>query len=268
MTLLVLHGLWTPITLLFFVFAARPHSNPLRDLAATARRGVTTRGGRTVFAVLLGTLLFDAVECRFEPGLTRALGYDMTPWVRSVEGDLVERVQAFVPAALVGPLIWFYLSAYIAMILAPFVVWTVSGEHRAVRGWTVGFLANYLLALPFYLFFPVSEVAWSGVSDAQPLLDAVWPGLSGESRFASALNNCFPSLHVSCMVTVLVFCGVHGPAGLRWLGWILALGTAWCVMALGIHWGLDVVAGVPLGLLCAGIGRAAARRASRDEART
>ena len=260
MTLTLLHFTWTPISILLFVLIARPAENPFLDTAGTVRRAFTTRGGRKVFAIFLAVLALNFLQCLVDPAVSAWLGYDITPSIRALEGDWIERVQTIVPRWSLGFLSWLYLSGYIAMLTAPLVVWTVMRRDRALAEYTGGFTANYLLALPFYFLFPVQEVGWSLFSAAQPLLDVPWPGLSKEMRRGSALDNCFPSLHVSCTTTVLWLAHRHGPRGLRILAWTVALLTAFTVMALGIHWGLDVLSGVPFGILCAIVGQRAARR--------
>ena len=260
MTLTLLHATWTPLSILLFVLLARPASNPFRACGRALRTAVATRGGRIVAAVFAGVLAVNVLECAVDPAVSASLGYDMTPWVRSIEGDWIERVQSVLPRGSLGFLAWFYLSGYIAVIAAPLVVWTVERRSREVAEYTGGFLANYALAIPFYLLFPVQEVGWSAVSEALPLLDVPWPGISEEMRRGSALDNCFPSLHVSLTTTVCWFAHRHGPRGLRILAWVAAILTAFTVMALGIHWALDVVAGVPFGILCALVGAWLGRR--------
>ncbi|MEW6072498.1 MAG: phosphatase PAP2 family protein [Planctomycetota bacterium] len=259
MSLTLLHATWTPISLLLFVLIARPAHNPFLDCAVAVRAAIAARGGRLVLAALLGVLAANFAECAVDPAVSAALGWDATPLVRAVESDWVERVQAGVPPWSLGVLAWFYLSGYVAVLAAPLVVWTAEGRGPAVAAYTAAFAANYLLALPFYLLVPVREAAWSGLSAAQPLLDVPWPGITAELRAGSALDNCFPSLHVSCTTTVFCLALRHGPRNLRLLAAAAALATAWAVMALGIHWGLDVAAGVPFGIGCALLGRRATR---------
>ena len=117
------------------------------------------------------------------------------------------------------------------------------GNDRAIRAYLVRFLATALLAIPFYFFTPVKEVGWSGVSDAVPLLDVWWPGVSEQTRMGSGLDNCFPSLHVGCTAMMWIFARRFGTRGYERLSLAIALGTSWVVMALGIHWFADVVSG-------------------------
>ena len=264
--LVLLHALWTPITLLFFVLLARPRSNPLKTLAEGLLATLSTRGGRRVLWLGVAVLALNGLECLCEPWLARHLPYDLTAWVRSVEGAAVERAQATLPVALLAAAGWFYLSGFVAGLLAPVLVWAAEERFEAVRALVGAYVGNYALALPFYLFFPVREAAWSGLSDALPLLDALYPGVSAETRVESALDNCFPSLHVSLTVSAFVVALIHGDRALRLFTGAVALLTAYVVVALGIHWALDVAAGVPFGALCAWIGLRLARRNARSPA--
>jgi membrane-associated phospholipid phosphatase len=264
--ILLLHALWTPITIVLFVLLARPWSNPLQRVAGAVLALAHTRGGRRTLVAAALVMTANLLDCLVEPALARWLGYDLTAWVRSVEGDLVERVQATLPAAFAAPLAWFYLSGFVAAVLAPAIVWADEGRFHAVRALVIGCLANYAFGLFFYVFVPVREAAWSGLSNARPLLDAVYPGLSAELRLGSALDNCLPSLHVSLTVTSFaVVLARRAPRDrtLLILSGAAALLTAYAVMALGVHWALDVAAGAAFGLACAWLGLA---RAPRDDA--
>lgn len=252
--LLPLHLLWTPITVILFILIVRPRSNPLVSLADALLTGIASRTGRIVLAVSALALVVNFVECLFELPISRALGYDLTAWVRSIEGATVERVQATLPRSLAPPLSWFYLSGFVAILIAPVVVWTVEGRWRALAALIASYLANYALAMSAYLFFPVREVAWSGISGARPLLESLFAGISAETRAGSALDNCFPSLHVSLTVTVLLVALSTRDHAMRGLAAAVAVLTAYAVMALGIHWALDVVSGLVFGAVCAGLG--------------
>jgi hypothetical protein len=260
MSLPLLHGLWTPVTVLVFVFLVHPRANPFAALARTLRLVVTTPAGRLVFGSLALVLVVNVVECLIDPALSAWLGYDLTARVALPLDDAIGWLQVRLPHALIVLLSWFYFSAYIAALLAPFVVWVAQRRYAAIRDWTAGFVANYVLALPFYLLVPVQESGWSGIARVRPLIETVWPGISDDMRWGSALDNCFPSLHVSCMLTLLLIARRHGPAGVRGLAWVMALLTPVAVMVLGIHWMLDVVAAVPFALVCVAVGVPLGRR--------
>ena len=269
MRLVMLYGLGGPLLLGLLLALALPTTRPWKPLCRGLRALFTEPGGRRLLAVSAAILGFDLLQCAVDPILTRSLGYEWTGAVARLEGDLVARVQDALPALLVRPLGLFYLLGYVVFLALPPLVWHAApparedSEPHPTAVYVAGFAANYLLALPFYLFLPVREVAWSGLSRAQPLLEALGAGITGELRSASALDNCIPSLHVSCLVTALVLVQRPGPRGLCVLAWVFTLGTAWAVMALGIHWATDVVVGVLFGLLCALVARRVATALAR-----
>jgi membrane-associated phospholipid phosphatase len=259
MTLFWMHALASPLTLLCFVWLARPRGNPFALCYGAAVKAFGTRGGRRALAVFGAILAGNFVECSFDPWISERLGYDLRPRVVSIEGDLVARVQSALPSWAELPLAWLYLSGYVALLAVPLVLWTIDESWAALRLYIGAFAANYLLALPFYVFFPVQEAAWSGLSDVKPLLEAALPGVTAELRAGSALDNCFPSLHVSLALTLALCAGGAGSGALRALAWLGAVLTAWTAVALGIHWVMDLAAGAVLAVLCVAIGSRVAR---------
>lgn len=255
MPLALHYVLWTPPTLLLFLALAAPGRNPFTDVAATLGR-LREPGARRVLAVLVVILVGTLLEAALEPWLATLLGYDLTPWVARLEPGVVEWFQRPVPHAALPALTWLYLFGFAASLLLPLFVWGPRGDDVAIERYCRAFLVCALLTTPFYLFVPVAEVAWSGLSEARPLMDAWWPGVSEETRMGSGLDNCFPSLHVGLTVLVWLVARSAGPTGYVRFALGFALATSWVVLALGIHWAADVVAGwvhalVAWGLACA-----------------
>ena len=221
-------------------------------LATLPRRG----GGRAVLGLYAFVVFGNLVQALLDDELTAALGYDLTGRVFALEGESVARVQEAVlalPAADLWVLLlgYAYTVGYVTWLLFPTVAFHALGKRRASGTYALAFALNYALALPFYLFAPVREVAWSGLSRARPLLEESFPGITANLRMESALDNCFPSLHVSIAVTSLVLVLHQGNRRMRLLAWPWTLAVCFSVLALGIHWVADTVTGVPHGLLCA-----------------
>jgi membrane-associated phospholipid phosphatase len=108
--------------------------------------------------------------------------------------------------------------------------------------------ADYLVSLPWFLFFPVPE-RWAYPESNAILLSDLWTSnLIAAIRPISALNNCFPSTHVSFTVIVLVACWLFK---VRLRNTITALGITviLATFVLGIHWLADIIAGVLVGIL-------------------
>jgi serine/threonine protein kinase len=106
---------------------------------------------------------------------------------------------------------------------------------------------NYLLTLPFYLFFPVPE-RWTYPDSGAMLLSDLWTAeFIKNFRPFSGLNNCFPSVHVS-MTVVLAACLYRVGSRFRRASVPLGLTIVLSTFVLGIHWISDILAGLACGL--------------------
>ena len=107
---------------------------------------------------------------------------------------------------------------------------------------------DYLLSLPFFLFFPVPE-RWTSADSSAILLSDLWStSLIEGIRPLSGLDNSFPSFHVSLTMVLVVICFVFRIRfRLTWavLGSLVVIAT----FILGIHWIPDILAGLALGPL-------------------
>jgi ABC-type phosphate/phosphonate transport system substrate-binding protein/membrane-associated phospholipid phosphatase len=124
---------------------------------------------------------------------------------------------------------------------------------------------NYLIALPFYLVFPVPE-RWSFTESGAVMLSDRWTsGLIEAVRPFSGLDNCFPSFHVSLTVAAVLTCFLYR-VRFRWAA-LAAGGTVLLsTWMLGIHWLADIVAGVAAGVISVALAtRLVGRRDRRAE---
>ncbi|HUF50176.1 MAG TPA: PhnD/SsuA/transferrin family substrate-binding protein [Longimicrobiales bacterium] len=147
--------------------------------------------------------------------------------------------------------IGYSLAYYLALPILLGAVGFALARRASIRPFRVFSLAvaiDYLVSLPFYLFFPMPERWWHAESEAIVLSDRWTPLLIELYRPISALDNSFPSFHVSLTV-LLVSLAFMFRLRHRWsalfLGACIVLGT----VVLGIHWLADVAAGAAAGTL-------------------
>jgi membrane-associated phospholipid phosphatase len=113
---------------------------------------------------------------------------------------------------------------------------------------------DYLVSLPWFLLFPVPE-RWAYPESSAMLLSDLWSSrLIDAIRPISALNNSFPSTHVSLTVVVIAVCWLFH---VRLRNAVTALGITviLATFLLGIHWLADILAGVAAGGLSVAIAR-------------
>jgi len=228
--------------------------DPLAIFGRGVRRMLADRRYLVPFLGVVALPALDVLETRYDDAITAALGWDLTHLVHRLEGDaaaVFQRADAL-------PVIWASAFAYIivlpVLLAAPLVLAAAEERLGDFRALAAGIIANYVIAIPFYLLVPVKEM-WAGnPGKVRLLLDEVSPAIMEAYRKNSALDNCFPSLHTSLAVTVAIIAarGERRPvaAGI----WILATAVALSTLHLGIHWATDAAAGVILAAVCARIG--------------
>lgn len=219
------------------------------------------------YLIAIGTtMLVMRIENVYDLDLTAALGLDWTPHVEAVEGDLVARMQAWmrqVPLDLF--FVFIYVTVYALYHVVAMVGFAATGRGAMVRRFTVAWVLVYAIALPFYMFAPVNETwttnpaygcygSYAGPfgdfsTATEGILNDACGTDDGLVLAIASINNCWPSLHNAFAWTL--------PMLLWRSGWRRAAGGTGVLAAmitvstvyLGIHWLIDVAAGVALAWL-------------------
>lgn len=121
-------------------------------------------------------------------------------------------------------------------------------EFAPFRVLCLAVAADYALSLPAFVLFPVPERWAYPESNAVLLSDLLSPKWIELIRGISALNNSFPSTHVSLAVIVIGVCWLYN-VRFRVSATALCLAVILSTFALGIHWMADIVAGALVGTL-------------------
>lgn len=209
------------------------------------------RKKRRYFLSLLGVLLADVGLTAIDPYFTRWVGHDFARDLLELEGSFVARIQsatAFFPVQAF--FVWIYVLVYPLLMLHLLLVLHHEQSHLALRRFWWAFVLNYTLALPFYFFFPVTEVGWVEGSGAVPILETYFPSFMAQGRQFSGIDNCFPSLHTSLSVTAALVAQGGKNRRLATVCWLAASGIVLSTLVLGIHWGMDLIAGIGHAWLC------------------
>lgn len=240
----------TLVTLWGLLLVAGARYPAIGPMASLARSALLTPGGRLGLTAVAAVLLFNVYETHLDPQIAPALGLDFTPWLLAVEGDAVIWLQRSLRGHQLAVFwAWVYVFLYPCLVALPTVIYHDRRDGAALRSYVAAFALNYFLALPFYLFVPVTETGWSEPRTADAVLENALPGWIEFLRSSSALDNCFPSLHVSLTATAALHALRWGPRRLALTagaGSVLVIAST---LALGIHWIADGVAGVGMAAL-------------------
>ena len=207
---------------------------------------------RVGLAMLIG-LVFVAniVETATEDWLkkTRGLGaeraYDLSYASHQLEHSFEFHDATNLVAAYGYSLSYFFIYPILGVAVA-----IALARRPRIRGYRVYMLAlsiDYLLSLPFFLFWPVLERWAYPRSGAMLLSDKVTEALIEAFRPMSGLDNCYPSFHTSMTVVMVAVCFLYK---VRFRVTSLLLGTTivLATYALGIHWVPDIIAGIGVAL--------------------
>jgi membrane-associated phospholipid phosphatase len=205
--------------------------------------------GLSVVAV---NVALTAVDEGFTSAVTRARGQDFTSLIWAMEGASSQYFRQYTWTPLTWYLAWTYIIVFPVMLPCTMVVFDYLGEVRRNISLLIGYILNYVLVLPFYVFFPVRETnvyVHNGEPFAPLALDDVTPAIMTALRPMSGVDNCFPSFHTSLAVTVALFAWRSGRKRLGGLMTFFAFCIMFATIYLGIHWLFDVGAGIILGLV-------------------
>ena len=264
------------VTIPLLVWAGVPEVAPWRVIGRSAWD--TVRSGRRALYVLACCSILAAnylylvfgIDDTFTSWVVARRGHDYTADVHGLEGGVVAHLQQ---ALACPPLTWFlgfvYVIVFPCLVLAMLFVLDRLRKRRALAMVLIGYLLNYLTALPFFLWFPVRETFHYykydlGSQGVRLMLDDIHPVVMQAYRAMSGLDNCFPSFHTSLGVTMALVAWHTGRVRFALLMTFLGVANALSTLYLGIHWLSDVVAGTGVGLLAYGLACVLSRRWAQE----
>jgi membrane-associated phospholipid phosphatase len=250
-------------SVLLFVRICVRDASPMRVVGQRLRRVAFQNGPRLYLlcgaAALLANLALTSLDDRFTRFVAERGHADYTQGIHAVEGDMVKQVQTL----RWPPLTWFLAYAYLivlpALVLGLMIVLDHYRDHATLRVLLLSCIGNYALVVPFYVLVPVREVHLY-LPDVRLLLDDVHPELIRLIRPMSGADNCFPSFHAALSVSLALVAFRSRITALSLLTSVLAAAVVFSTVYIGVHWVLDVAAGIVSG---AAVYAIAARAAGR-----
>ncbi|MCY9578997.1 phosphatase PAP2 family protein [Paenibacillus alvei] len=236
--------LWTIVTVIALVwFGSR--TQPLAVAGAFLRSLWTSRSFLFAFIAMVLILMVNGMELTLEKMLQ--INWDFTPNIHQLEGQFVYSVQQIFNHPLLTQFVsFFYIVVFQALIVASLGIYTTNGNLRMAHAVCYAIMINYIVAIPFYLFFPVNEVWSYPPSGVNFRMLEVFPNFEEQYRAFSGIDNCFPSLHTSISITVALLASQSGNR--RWAIFTAASAViiVFSIFYLGIHWLTDMLAGTVL----------------------
>jgi len=226
---------------------------PARGYPTTPRdaRRLLSKYGRYLLVALFVLALHLTLVALDEP-FRSALGLtDLAPAIERFENGFVLSLSQYW-----SPLGNLFFS-FVYIVLHPFMIafgailFVVSDEERAAKAVLLSYPLAYGLALPFYLFWPATNV-YQFYGIPTPLFD-LFPEFSSIYYQATTPDNTFPSLHVAMAVLIANATRYSRNRPFRVFAWLYAASVVAGTMYLAIHWATDVAGGLVLAVVVAGL---------------
>lgn len=176
------------------------------------------------------------------------VGINITHSLYSIEGGLVATIQRIATTELTWALSIIYVFGYVFLLAFPLVGYLFLDSLRPFRVTVLAYILNYLVGLLSYTAFVAYGPRNYMPGEVGGLMYEVWPEIETLTTHINANMNVFPSLHTSLAVTVALLAWYTREEYPQWLyvATALAVAIAFSTMYLGLHWGVDVMAGIAL----------------------
>ena len=198
--------------------------------------------------IIVGVVCFHIIEVKFiDPWTTNIISYDYANNLYDIEGKAIYWFSQNWNMALLSIFVIIYIAVY------PFTLWFIplyyllENKQKPLKTVAYGLLIIYSIALPFYLFLPVTnDYTYFGTQSA---LETVIPTIERFFYSTTTHNNCLPSLHTAMTILIAYSASVSGIKKLKYFAVFIMISVIISVFYLSIHWLLDVFAGALLAIV-------------------
>ena len=178
---------------------------------------------------------------------TNWIGQDFAYIIQKIEGNIIYNFSYLWQTSF----IYYFVIMYI--IIYPFTLWfsiylfILTKKKISLINLSYGLLLIYIFALPFYLFFPLTNVY--KFYNLESTLNQVIPNIENFFYLTTTQNNCFPSLHVAMSILIARAGFLTKNKKYSYFLIFSMISVIISVMYLTIHWLIDVISGIILSIL-------------------
>ncbi len=173
--------------------------------------------------------------------------YDYTALISAINPDFALIFQKGIYSSLTYLMTFTYIIIYPSAVFFTALILIHYRETLLFKRAALMFSLNYLIAFPFFMLFHVSTTG-ATLPGVEPLIYEQFPRICTAITTIDPLDNCFPSLHVAMVFSAfLIMCGTNYRR-YRIFIYFAFPATIFAVLYLGIHWLIDILAGIAIAL--------------------
>jgi len=173
--------------------------------------------------------------------------YDYTALISAINPDFALIFQKGIYTSLTYLMTFIYVLIYPCVLIFTILILIYYRETVLFKRAALMFSLNYLIAFPFFMLFHVSTTG-ATLPGVEPLIYEQFPRICSAITTIDPLDNCFPSLHVAMVFSAfLIICGTNYRR-YKIFTYFAVPATVFAVLYLGIHWLIDILAGIALAL--------------------
>lgn len=199
--------------------------------------------------LVVGVLLVNKFARDFGQEISWELNFHITSWIHGIEGSFVARIQGLENGVFTTVFSFSYIYLYIFILVIPFVLYFTLTDMNHIRKLSVAFFLNYAIGVTCYILF--ISYGPRNFGEAQALMYDFYPSTQVLTSEVNTNTNVFPSLHssLSCTVAFMSWKTRDVYPKFFYVATPVAASIIFATMYLGIHWLVDVLAGLFLAVL-------------------
>jgi membrane-associated phospholipid phosphatase len=211
-----------------------------------------TSSKEAAFSLIVIVFLINLVQTAYEvsPAKGGRLDFSFASAMSELEGSSIFAAQEHIHIVCASVLCGAYFLLLPILLATTLVSAARQSTSQRLRVLALAVAINYAIAVPFFLWMPMPE-RWSlRSSEANLLTDLVSPQLMAMLRPISAIDNSFPSFHVSLSILCAIMAFLYA-SPYRYGVLFAALAVSLSTYLLGVHWIADILAGAGAGMISA-----------------
>ncbi|WP_126662901.1 phosphatase PAP2 family protein [Haloterrigena salifodinae] len=206
------------------------------------------REAAPVAGMVLVVLLANRFTRQRLPDISWAIDWNLTPTFYAIEGEAIIWFQQFASPPVTQYFSFVYIYGYVFILVFPVIAYFALSDTRPLRELLSAYALNYLIGLFLYLLVIAYGPRNIMPTAIETVLYDFRPQYQYLTQEVNHNTNVFPSLHTSLSATIAIFAYRTRDEYPIWFAVAapLAASIAVSTMYLGIHWAIDVVAGITL----------------------